>query len=419
MRFFIWRGYKMAGSIINRGNNKWELRVSNGYDANGKQRRLTKRITATSKRAAQKELDKWYLETKTNALPADGGKIIFGKFAEVWETRHNSKLGITTRTRHLELLNNRILPAFYGIKLQKLSKNMIVDFLDTLRQPGLNRYNTVDGKLSDATIHAHFKLINHILNKAVEWNFISSNPCDLIPKGERPRPHYKRLPIWNESELKNFLDIISQLEDTQTEVKHKLMFHLALLTGARKGEFSALTWDCVDWEEKSIYINKASKFIRDTEEEIDKPKTEGSVRKLYIDDYIVGLLRQHKKYQDMYLEKNSYENTEQFVFLASCRHKGKLVSVSKNCLYQWMDKLCKEHGLGHITVHSLRHMAATYALNYGAPLTTVQTMLGHTNIRTTSIYLHDVEEKRKEAAEILSDHLGALRNRNTEGNDLL
>lgn len=313
-----------------------------------------------------------------------------------------------------DLLNNRIISAFYGIKLQKLTKDIIVDFINTLRQPGMNPRNG-DGKLSDSSVHAHFKLINHMLNKAVEWNFIALNPCDLIPKGERPRPHYKRLPIWNESELKKFLEIVSKLKNTPTGVKHKLMFHIALLTGARKGEFSALTWDCVDWEEMSIYINKSSKFIRDTDEEIDKPKTKESVRKLFVDDYIIELLRKHKKYQETYLEKNGYENQEQFVFLARRRHKGKLVSVSKNCLYAWMNKLCKEHKLGHITVHSLRHMAATYALNYGAPLTTVQTLLGHTSIRTTSIYLHDVEEKRKEVAGILSSRLSALRNQGNEG----
>lgn len=54
-------------------------------------------------------------------------------------------------------------------------------------------------------------------------------------------------------------------------------------------------------------------------------------------------------------------------------------------------------------------MAATYALNHGAALTTVQSMLGHTNIRTTSIYLHTLDKQKREAAQIMSNHLEELR----------
>ena len=39
----------MAGSLVSKGNNKWELRISNGYDENKKQRRVTKIIYAKTK----------------------------------------------------------------------------------------------------------------------------------------------------------------------------------------------------------------------------------------------------------------------------------------------------------------------------------------------------------------------------------
>ena len=66
----------MAGTVINRGNNKWELRISLGYDAQGKQIRRSKRVTATSMRAAKKALDEFYLEI--TAMPQGGEeKMLF------------------------------------------------------------------------------------------------------------------------------------------------------------------------------------------------------------------------------------------------------------------------------------------------------------------------------------------------------
>lgn len=54
-------------------------------------------------------------------------------------------------------------------------------------------------------------------------------------------------------------------------------------------------------------------------------------------------------------------------------------------------------------------MAATYALTSGMPLNMVQTMLGHTNISTTSIYLHDVYDQRKIESEKYTKALEEMR----------
>ena len=49
----------MAGNILYMGNEKYRLRVSNGFDSNGKRKYFNKTVTCSSKREAEKELAKF------------------------------------------------------------------------------------------------------------------------------------------------------------------------------------------------------------------------------------------------------------------------------------------------------------------------------------------------------------------------
>ena len=136
-----------------------------------------------------------------------------------------------------------------------------------------------------------------------------------------------------------------------------------------------------------------------------------------MDEYVIELLRRHQENQVRYLQNKGYENPHGYIFLAVRLRNEELVPEAPSCFYMWLKRICRNHNLPHITVHSLRHMAATYALNHGAALTTVQSMLGHTNIRTTSIYLHPLETQKKETAQSMSNHLKDLRMGNSEQKD--
>lgn len=54
-----------------------------------------------------------------------------------------------------------------------------------------------------------------------------------------------------------------------------------------------------------------------------------------------------------------------------------------------------------ISFHCARHTYATMLLTYGADLYTVSKLLGHSNIATTQIYAKLVDQKRREAVELI------------------
>lgn len=393
----------MAGTIVDLGNNKWELRVSLGYDTKGKQVRKTKRISARSKTAAQKELAKFYVEV-TNRPVIKGDKITFGNFVDLWIERHASKLSNTTYNRNIALLNTRILPAFERKNIDRISDMDILRFVETLKKVGMRMDGKDDIPLSAASVKMHYKLLRSILNKAVQWKYLSQNPCELITKEDIPKAKYRRLPIWQEEDLRRFLKLVEELDDSPLHTKYKLIVSISSLTGMRRGEFMALTWDCIDFANKRILVNKACEIIPYKPVGVKLPKTAESIRWLGIDDYIIELLKKHKYYQEQYLEDKKYTNPRQFVFIERV-HTSDTREVRQafpTCFSSWLRKFSEKHELPKITVHSFRHMAGTYALAYGVPLTTVQHMLGHTDIKTTSIYLHDLEAKNKEATEVLS-----------------
>lgn len=400
----------MAGTIVDLGNNKWELRVSLGYDMSGKQIRKTKRITARSRQAADKELAKFYVQV-TNQPVIAGTKITFGEFATLWVERYGNKLSSSTVTRNQALLETRILPVFSRKQLGKISDTDILRFIEDLRKVGMRLDGKESQALSDGSVQMHYKLLRSILNKAVQWKYLSQSPCSLLAKEDIPKPNYRRLPIWQEEDYQRFLQLFEKLDNTPVNVKHKLMVSLAALTGARRGEFMALTWPDIDFPNKRIHINKACEIIPYQKVGTKAPKTPSSIRWVGIDNYTIELLHLHKAQQDAYLAEKEYTNPKQLIFIER-KHTTQGSEVNQafpTTFYNWLKKFCNENNLPKITVHSFRHMAGTYALAYGVPLTTVQYMLGHTDIKTTAIYLHELEAKRQEATNILSLQLNKFR----------
>lgn len=399
----------MSGSLINKGNNKWELRVSLGYDENHKQKRYTKTIYAKTKKEANKQLADFYLKV-TGKLVMDK-EIKFSEFVTYWKQRYSKKVSDSTMYNYEQMLNDRILPAFGHMPLDKITDADILRFMDHLS--GKNTRLDQKGKtmLSTVTIIKHFKLLKLILNRACEWKYLQKNPCNDVPKDLLVTAKSKHYPIWSGEQLKQFMKILDTYSTTYTNLKHKLIFYIAITTGARRGEIFGLTWDCIDLDNLSLRINKAMKYLPSQEPVLGKPKTEASSRTLYFDDYLKQLFEHYRAKQDKLLREKCITNPMGYVFTSRDPNAAmEAQPINGDSFYLWLKRMCTKHNLPRIAVHSLRAMAATHALISGIPLNMVQAMMGHTNISTTSIYLRDVQDERKNAVVLLANHLDNLRN---------
>lgn len=401
----------MAGSLVSKGNNKWELRISNGYDENKKQRRVTKIIYAKTKKEAQKQLASFYLEV-IGKLP-ERRDIKFKDFIKYWmQETFPDKSPITTK-RIEQMLRDRVLPCFGEMALEKITSEEIITFMKSLNADGIRLDQKDKTKLSPTTINKYYKLLSTIFQKAYDWGYLIMNPCNQKTKKlVWLKAKSKRYPIWEKDELSKALKALDNEDnDTLPYLKNKLIFYISLGTGARKGEVLGLTWDCVNLHKLELNIEKSLKIVNNIAVGFGKPKTESSIRTLYFDEYTKKLFIRYRAALDDWLKENGGINKNNYVFMASkLADSNETLAVDGNSFYLWLKRFCKRNGLPHIAVHSLRHMAATYALLSGVKLNSVQVMLGHSSITTTSIYLHDVKELRKEASEHLAEHIQDLRN---------
>jgi site-specific recombinase XerD len=89
----------------------------------------------------------------------------------------------------------------------------------------------------------------------------------------------------------------------------------------------------------------------------------------------------------VYWKKFGYKNysPEDYLFISRQTKKP----LSNRCIEHAMDKALLKAGINKkASPHTLRHSFATHLMNSGIDLVTIQALLGHSNMKTTSIYLH-------------------------------
>jgi integrase/recombinase XerD len=99
------------------------------------------------------------------------------------------------------------------------------------------------------------------------------------------------------------------------------------------------------------------------------------------------LSQKNLEFLRVYWKKFGYKNycPDDYLFISRLT-KTKLTSRG---IQMAMEKAMKKAGMTKkATVHTLRHSFATHLMNDGVELANIQTLMGHSNIKTTSIYLH-------------------------------
>ena len=195
-------------------------------------------------------------------------------------------------------------------------------------------------------------------------------------------------------ELARVLDALDK-----EDIKHRVMVHLLIVTGCRRGEIVGLRWEKIDFENRQIRIDSSLSYVPGVGTYEGPTKTKRT-RFVTIPAQTVTMLKQYRAWQSaMRLQMGELWNDTGFVFT---RDNG--LPNNPRVLDSWLRDFCKRHGLPHIYPHMFRHTFASVLIAEGVDIVTVSKMLGHsTPSITTDVYSHLIEESQRRAAECISD----------------
>lgn len=261
-----------------------------------------------------------------------------------------------------------------------LGKPLNKVFDDVTQKRGLSGASTNSIKLN----------LSAIFTAAVKKEIMRRNPCKLVTP---PKVDTKPAAFFNEEQCRKFIDALHKQPDFQFEV----ICNLFLATGIRAGELCALHWDDVNIETGLLYIRHT--LVRlNGEYTRTEPKTSGSERRIVLPEYIIDLLKEHRRKQTLgRFKSGGICEAPEAVF--TNKSGNYLISANLNSK---LHRLCRDNELPDIHLHSLRHTHASLLINSNVTAKVIADRLGHATTKTTlDTYSHVFAESEVKAMQAI------------------
>jgi integrase len=138
------------------------------------------------------------------------------------------------------------------------------------------------------TIEVIHTVIHRSLNHAVKLGVLSRNPSDAVSK---PRTINNEMRIFSENEVNQFLNL-------SQGTRYETLYHIAIATGLRQSELLAIKWSDLDWEKRTLNVQRQLKRKHIPGDYYDSPKTTNGRRSITLGQKTIQKLREQLKRQE-------------------------------------------------------------------------------------------------------------------------
>lgn len=382
---------KGEGSIRQRVDGRWEVRIDLGRGLDGMRRQ--KSVCADTEAAAIAELKKLHSR-------AVGGHVLttstptVSTYLDDWLATNRDEWRPSTCRCYEGAIEIYLVPAFGPIRLEHLTPRVIQRWLTQHKEEHGPRRRI-------ALAHA---VLRSALSEAQRLQLVSINAAELV---KVPKPTARPIAPLDVAQAAAFLKVADQ---------HRLgaLFSVALACGLRLGEATGLLWDDVNLETGELRIRQQLQVVKG-QLVLQELKTEKSRRTLVLPDVCIKALRTHRTRQREERLKAGPRWVDSGLVFTTYRtyREGKGLrrkvgaGLHPRNVTRVLDAVLTAAPLPHKRFHDLRHSAASLLIARGVELAEVSMLLGHSELRVTmDCYAHLQKQTAAKAARHMDAILG-------------
>lgn len=237
------------------------------------------------------------------------------------------------------------------------------------------------------TVNNILLVLSRCLRSAVDWEVIEKLPCKI----EVRKAPESEMAFYEVHEYRRLLEAARKLG-----TEHTVLVLLAGSAGLRRGEIRALKWTDLDFERKTIKVARAFWNNAEHTPKSGKPRTVPMTPELH------AALKAHKHLRG-----------ERVL----CTESG--APVTDYIARGWMGAVMRRAGIGNPdenlgAIHVLRHTFCSHLAAAGVPVTAIQALAGHAELKTTMRYMHLAPGDRDAAMRALAGYYGGAEGRREE-----
>ncbi len=369
------------GSVYKTRDGKWVASIDLGWVDGKRKRRTFQAKTQAEAIRKMRELQ----PQKIHGTQLASERLTVEQYLETWLTKRiPGTVSVRTEEIYARVVRLYLIRHLGKIRLNKLTPTDVNAMLIALG----------DGGFSASTRRMARATLRRALRMAEQDGLVTRNVAAIA---EGPKMPHREGRTMTPEEAQIFLAACK---------KYRLgaAYSMALLLGLRRGEVIGLKWSDIEQAQDVVQVSVRRQLVRDNAGvRLSDLKTKGSRRTLHLSAPLVELLENHRREQEKEARHlgEAWRNEENLIFTNTTGEPLDPSDFGKG-----VPRIASNAGLGHWSIHELRHSCASLMFSMNVPLDAVSDQLGHASIGVTKgVYVHLLPGSRAKAAKAMEELL--------------